>query len=863
MTTGYDPRRLGARCDECPLGPAGCLRDGFWNPVESEYHYGTDQAAVVVSPPKPSEQDAGIPLSDAANGGEWREATLTVGRHRTDFAIVPITCCAFPGQPGGAWDRLTKKLDKINKKREKAGEPPIPHPAECCRPRLFNEISKFENIIVLGKRALQAVTGDTRSIGKARGDFIEFTAGWRRLHRDPETQALSIGAEPFTEAEVAHKVFPTLEPGFVAKSPGWKHYWHVDLGKATRWFENRLNWIEPKLTLYPSPERLREWFKVKSPFWVVDVETDGIIALECQLRCIGFATPDLDPQGRPVLPGQAPDMVARSVGIDLLSGDGHTRHMQPDAEAEVLDILRWVLANRDMLKVGHNCLHTGTPVILADGSSKPIERLVRDEYDGEVLATDADGRLVPARVIGWFRERVERQPWVVIRHENMKSHARGLTLTPDHEVYTGRGRVRADEVVPGDTILSKYPALDDYRRQAVLGTLLGDSTMRWGTIRGGKTVRRAHAPLMDGLTPRLTGGHTCEDLVNEKIRWMSGLFSPAKSYATGYKGSVMYGYKMPSHPALRDLHPLLFDGDNLHITKETLDALGPVGLAWWYMDDGCKHKKPAGKREPMALALCRYDEESREVVAEWVTRNFGACRADNAGVLRLSADASGKFAAHIAPYVLPAARYKLPRTDEHIDNDWPDFMGYPEYEAVPHHLRVESVESYTPPRDSSRLRLVADTRWCLQTTAGNFMTGFGLVKNCGAYDRLVLERLGHPNGRKTLYPRKPLMPWLPQVDTECPVEPVLDTLFLSRHWKPELPKGLKTVGTVLTDIGHWEATEGGDSGATTENDRDRLLYNTRGDTVVNARITPPLVDVCREWGYFRVITAGNRERRVK
>lgn len=487
----YDPRKDGARCDECPLGPKGCLREGFWNPVKSEYHTDAagrpkDLVAVVVSPPKTHEEDHGVLLSDQRSGGEWMDAVTTVDRHRTDFALIPVMSCAPPGQPSGAWDRMTKKLDRINKARSREGLSQHPHPADCCRPRLRKEVSRFKNIICLGKRAMHAVTGDSRAIRSARGDFIEFTADWQRLYRDPETQNLMLSRQPRTEQDVGHRVFPTLEPGYVAVSPGWRHYWHVDLGKALRWFEDRLHWIEPKLLLYPTPAQLRAWFDVPSPFWVVDVETDGIIALETYLRCVGFATPDLDTNGRPVVPGEGHEMVARSVGIDILSGDGVTRHMDPDNEAEILDILRWMLSNKDMLKVGHNA---------------------------------------------------------------------------------------------------------------------------------------------------------------------------------------------------------------------------------------------------------------------------------------------------------------------------------------------------------------------------------------GYFDKLVLSRLGHPDGPKVNYPRKPLLPWLDLPDTECPIEPVLDTLFLSRAWKPEVPKGLKTVGTVLTDIGHWESTEGGESGAVTENDKDRLLYNTRGDTVVNARITPPLTKIASERGYFRKITLGDRTKR--
>jgi len=479
-------RALNAKCDVCPLGPKGCLSGGWYNPVMTERHK-DDQAIAVASHPTVEEVSRGHPFASQDSGGEWNEGLVAAGKHRTNTAITYAVCCVPPGEQSGAFERMLKTLDKINKQLEIDGKPTWPSPADCCRPRLFAELSEYENIITLGKRAFNAVTGESRSILRARGDFIEFTADWRRLRRDPESQSLFVGMEPMTEADVARKVFPTLEPSYIGKSPGWRHDWREDLGKAFRWFENRLRWVEPLLLLYPTPAQLLHWFEsFKSPFHVVDVETDGISALETYLRCVGFATPDLGPDGLSVMPGAPHDFVARSVGIDIFSGDGVTRHMQPDVEAEIFDILRYVLSSPKYLKVAHN----------------------------------------------------------------------------------------------------------------------------------------------------------------------------------------------------------------------------------------------------------------------------------------------------------------------------------------------------------------------------------------GYFDYMVLGRLGSADGPRTFYPRRGIVPWLPAYDRELVIEPRLDTLFPTRARAPEQPKGLKTIGTILTDIGHWETTDSGDKGATTRDDVARLLYNTRGDTVVNARIVKPLVTVAAEYGYFREIEPGPRERRL-
>ena len=100
--------------------------------------------------------------------------------------------------------------------------------------------------------------------------------------------------------------------------------------------------------------------------------------------------------------------------------------------------------------------------------------------------------------------------------------------------------------------------------------------------------------------------------------------------------------------------------------------------------------------------------------------------------------------------------------------------------------------------------------------------------NAGSYDRQVVEQ------------------WLGVTPL-----PIIDTLFAARFRAPELPKGLKVVGSVLTDVDRWETTEKGESLAHGQvDDWDRLAYNCT-DSSVNARIVVPLFDAAEEAGAFR------------
>lgn len=138
----------------------------------------------------------------------------------------------------------------------------------------------------------------------------------------------------------------------------------------------------------------------------------------------------------------------------------------------------------------------------------------------------------------------------------------------------------------------------------------------------------------------------------------------------------------------------------------------------------------------------------------------------------------------------------------------------------------------------------------------NLLSGDGSTRYYSAEDegRIVLTlqrflsdktkvKVGH---NANSYDRQVVEQWLGVTPA-----PVIDTLFAARFRAPELPKGLKVVGSVLTDVDRWETTEKGESLAHGRvDDWDRLAYNCT-DSAVNARIVVPLFDAAEEAGAFR------------
>jgi len=330
----FEPRELGCRCEVCPLGPAGVLRENEWRPVGPELHEGTRVLAVAESPGS-EEVQVGRPLV-GPSGHEWVDALKATGHRRPDVDLTNVICCKPPGQSGGAWLRMAKQLDRMNKDRRKNGHDPVPHPSTCCRPGLLQLASTYRDIITLGKTATTALTGRHQSIIATRGGPIGVDEDFNVSDID----------------QAAHRILPMLHPSFIRRSPSWRHVLHADLGKAFRWFSDQLRWTEPEILWRPDAATLQQWLSQHAPFFTCDVETDGIEALTCNLRCIAIAIPDMDETGKAVAASR--ETTAKAVGISFLSTNGVTRFYDSVTEAQVRAVLIDFFINPRFVKVGHN-----------------------------------------------------------------------------------------------------------------------------------------------------------------------------------------------------------------------------------------------------------------------------------------------------------------------------------------------------------------------------------------------------------------------------------------------------------------------------------------------------------------------------
>jgi len=347
---GYDPTCDGAECDRCPLGPYGDLKTfSFdWRPIKTEHYDGAKSIVVLDAPNKEDERSEHY-FSSSEVGGPWLRALWELKGKRDDFSVTSVLACRPPGPVNGAYRRMEDKLKRLNKRRNADGLDSVPHPEECCRPRLLKAVDKYDNILTFGKVATQSLTGVRRGIKKVRGSPWKVDGQWNKVSEDYEG--------------FHRKLLPTYSPGYVDRSPAYFDRWIHDIRKFLRFTNNALNWEEPSDILWrPTPAEFAQWIadikptfhsgrkahQFTKPIICYDVETpkhrQGLRPSQIPMRTIAFARWEDGIEDGPI----------QLACISLLSTDGVTRFYSEAEEKEIIALCCELLTDESVLKIGHN-----------------------------------------------------------------------------------------------------------------------------------------------------------------------------------------------------------------------------------------------------------------------------------------------------------------------------------------------------------------------------------------------------------------------------------------------------------------------------------------------------------------------------
>jgi recombination protein RecA len=305
-----------------------------------------------------------------------------------------------------------------------------------------------------------------------------------------------------------------------------------------------------------------------------------------------------------------------------------------------------VFTNQIREKVGvmFGCLHYDARVVLADGSTEKIGKIVNQRMPVEVMSMDPEtGEIAPRPVVEWY-DNGEADEWLQFEVEaGGGSGKRKFACTPNHVIFTPEGERQAWEIEEGDDVLVgvKQYALSDDQMKLILGSLLGDGSLRYAS---------AHNAAF-----RVGHGERQRDY----CEWKQSMLSPF-AHKMGRTGNGIGFDTMPMRQ-LATLRDAVYAADGRKtVTRELLSQLDERALAAWYCDDGTfgGHYRRWGHGKA-TICVAGLSQEDRELVAARC-EELGMGRPTLSGHnLLFSGERTRRFQERIAPYVHPSMEYKL------------------------------------------------------------------------------------------------------------------------------------------------------------------------------------------------------------
>ncbi len=332
-----------------------------------------------------------------------------------------------------------------------------------------------------------------------------------------------------------------------------------------------------------------------------------------------------------------------------------------------------IFINQIRMKIGvmFGCFDYHARVVLADGSTEKIGKIVNQRLPVDVLSMDpATGTISARPIVNWFRNG-ETDEWLSFEvAAGGGSGRRKFTCTANHRIFTPVGERRAGDLNVGDEVMVavKQYALTEDQNQLILGGILGDGSLRFAS-ESNVSFRVGHG-----------------EKQREYCDWKHTMLAPFAN-RVGRTGNGI-GFDTLPMGQLVGLHRQAYGAQGRQVSDGMLATLDARAVAVWYGDDGTfsGHYEHGGhgKAEIGCVSLTMDDKERlAERLEQLGMGRPTVCEHS----LLFSGERTRKLHEQIAPYVHPSLDYKL----------HPDFRGrfawHPDLSDA--HLNGHRLESRT------------------------------------------------------------------------------------------------------------------------------------------------------------------------
>jgi len=305
-----------------------------------------------------------------------------------------------------------------------------------------------------------------------------------------------------------------------------------------------------------------------------------------------------------------------------------------------------VFTNQIREKVGvmFGCFHYDARVVLADGSTEKIGKIVNQRMPVEVMSMDPEtGKLAPRKIVDYYNNG-QTDEWLQFEVAAAGgSGVRKFACTPNHSIFTPQGEKPAAEIEEGGEVLTavKHYDLREDQLKLILGSILGDGSLRFASDHNA-AFRVGH-----GVEQRAY----CE--------WKHEMLAPFANQI-GATGKGIGFDTIPMHQ-LAWLHEAVYaHAGGRTVSDELIDQLDERAIAAWYCDDGSfsGHYERWGHGKAVIYNKSLSDEDKNRLADRFEELGIGRPTVTYRELLFSGARAR-QLHEKIAPYVHPSMEYKL------------------------------------------------------------------------------------------------------------------------------------------------------------------------------------------------------------
>lgn len=324
--------------------------------------------------------------------------------------------------------------------------------------------------------------------------------------------------------------------------------------------------------------------------------------------------------------------------------------------------------------VTDECFSYHTPVLLADGTTELIGKIVSKKMPVEVLSwNEATGQVEPKKVVNWFRNALVKGRRKDIQKVTF-DFSDSVMATESHKFYTPTVKKSLTDLKVGDEtfhLSHRIPTED--QKQIVLGSLLGDASLSFperplvGVSFGHATAQRDLLKFKYDALASLGVGEI------EDIEDNSG-YAKKDGSPKGYSR-----FRLQGNPALSRIFKdsKVYEQGKKKVTVAWLSHVSALGLAIWFADDGSviSHTRADGtETHVIRLHTSGFSPEEQELLVGMLLWKFGITaevkwdkpRTDRPNGNRkahphiyLKAEEAAKFF-KVLPGAIPGVAYKFP-----------------------------------------------------------------------------------------------------------------------------------------------------------------------------------------------------------